>query len=99
MKRIMMDRGLGKTTSLFNYAKYLALQDKDTTVFFACFSPETTSKLFSDIPKNIKFIRVSDLLDGSLRGKRYKLVIDEVESLLQLLNVDAYTLTLSDVSW
>lgn len=95
----MMDRGLGKTTSLFNYAKYLASQDKDTIVFFACFNPGATSKLFSDVPENIKFINVSNLLDGSLRGKRYKLVIDEVEGLLQLLNTDAYTLTLSDVSW
>lgn len=99
MKRIMADRGLGKTTSLFNYAKYLASQDKDITVFFACFNPKATSKLFSNIPENIKFIHVSDLFNDSLRGKRYKLVVDEVESLLQLLGVDAYTLTLSNMSW
>lgn len=99
MKRIMSDRGMGKTTSLLNYAKYLAKNNPTTTVFFICANPGIFENPYIGIPNNIKFLSVPDLLNGATKGRNCKVVIDEVEMLLEQLKIDAYTLTLSDTEW
>lgn len=100
MKRIMSDRGMGKTTSLLNYAKYLANSNPDMTIFFGCASPSNLCNIYKDnLLSNIKFISITDILNGATRGRKCKIVIDEVEDLLNQLLVDAYTLTLSHAEW
>lgn len=100
MKRIMSDRGMGKTTSLLNYAKQLANSNPDVTIFFGCENPNNLCNMYKDnLPSNIKFISILDILNGATRGRKCKIVIDEIESLLNRLQVDAYTLTLSYVEW
>lgn len=98
MKRIMSDRGMGKTTSLMFYVNQLAKQNSDKTIYFVCHNPTELSRR-NNAPENLKFITFRQFLEEYQSYRNYKVIVDEIEEMLKILNIDAYTLTLSETCW
>lgn len=99
MNRILSDRGMGKTHELLNYANFLARKYPNETILFVTNFCVTTKdfllKRGEKIEDNVKFVSFQQF-DNQVATTGYKAVIDEVDSYLRNLNVQGYSMTLSD---
>jgi len=94
MIRIMGDRCTGKTTSLLFQAEMLARKHPDKTIYFVVNSI-IAAEYRDTVSKNIEFVTPMAFWNMRTTPSDY-VIIDEIESLLEVLGVKAYSLTLND---
>lgn len=97
MERIIMSRGMGKTTRLFEYANDLAIQYPNKIIFFVCSNVNfMQQKFYNKVQKNIIFISMKDFIGTKMPEQEYFAVIDEIDIWLKNKNVCGYTMTIGD---
>ena len=100
MKKIFADRGMGKTTSMLNYATNLALANPSKTIIFVTSSPaarELNEKELTNETPNLIFKSYAFLHSGSERGRKDTMVIiDDIDRFLLGLDVVGYTITIGE---
>lgn len=97
MKKILMSRGMGKTTQLLKYAHNLALKYPHKIIYFLTafktskyYVMQQYSDLFGDrLATNLVFITSNDSIKN--HNNDYEIVVDELDAWLNSLNIKAYT--------
>ena len=101
MKRIIADRGMGKTESLFSYAESLAARYPDKKIYFVALTDHSAKMLYNrhpNAPKNLVFT-CHNFLNSKLQGVKnddYYLVVDELDCFLRRFNVTGYSVTMEE---
>lgn len=100
MKKVLTERGMGKTTSLLYYAHDLALKNSEDTIIFLTMLPSEISRKYLEIfgndeVTNIYFLSANSFSINSIKGyKNPKIVIDDLDYLLKKMNVVGYSNTI-----
>ena len=102
MKKIIANRGRGKTTNLLEMAIAYAEANPQDNVFFAAASFSSISlieqkMLDKEWPSNFSIIHHNAVSKVNKHTKNVKIFVDEVDSFLEDFGIIGYSMTLAEV--